>query len=449
MTGMKSLDPQGLRVCIVAENASFTFGGEASLPLHYYSRLRARGMDVRLIVHGRTRKELEALFPDDGDRMLFIPDQWFHKLIWRLSSFFPRRISEATFGTLMVLVNQWIQRNMIQALVGADLIDIVHQPIPVSPRAPSLLFKLGVPVVMGPLNGGMEYPKAFRKIESLLSRASIAAGRRCSELVNRLIPGKRLARVLLVANQRTRLALPSCVMGEIVELPENGVDLRIWSDNSPKPAIQGVARFVFLGRLVDWKRLDFAIRALATVPGAHLDVIGDGPMRAEWTQLAERLNLSDRVTFRGWLRQSECARYIKSARALLLPSIYECGGAVILESMAAGTPVVAVAWGGPLEYLDEHCGILVPPISEASIIEGFSAGIRQLGTDSALRSQLSAAAQRKVRMNFNWEDKIDQILKIYGKATCTEETKEHTSLLPSQQISVSTQATVTAETFNN
>ena len=50
---------------IVAENASFRFGGEASLPLHYYSRLRARGLEAWLIVHGRTREELEALFPND------------------------------------------------------------------------------------------------------------------------------------------------------------------------------------------------------------------------------------------------------------------------------------------------------------------------------------------------------------------------------------------------
>jgi glycosyltransferase involved in cell wall biosynthesis len=356
---MGTSDQEPLRVCIVAENASFQFGGEASLPLHYYTRLRARGVEVWLVVHGRTRQELEALFPNDGARIRFIPDKWFHRLIWRLNAYLPRRVAQATLGTLMVLVNQYIQRQMVRGLIAAHHVNVVHQPIPVSPLAPSFIYKLGVPVIIGPMNGGMDYPEAFRNVESWLTRASISLGRSCANLVNRAIPGKKLASFVLVANQRTRLALPSCVQGNVVEVPENGVDLRIWSmllhplSNGHRP------RFLFMGRLVDWKRLDWAIEALANVPGAYLDVIGDGPMRADWTQLAATLNLSDRVCFRGWMPQHECAQYFQSATALLLPSIYECGGAVVLEAMATGTPVIAVAWGGPKDYLDESCGMLM------------------------------------------------------------------------------------------
>src|SRR5580700_11040387 len=86
------------RVCIVAENASFRFGGEASLPLHYFSRLRSRGVEVWLIVHGRTHSELVTLFPSDQSRIEYIPDRWYHKFIWQLSRPLPRRVSEATFG---------------------------------------------------------------------------------------------------------------------------------------------------------------------------------------------------------------------------------------------------------------------------------------------------------------------------------------------------------------
>src|ERR1700733_11853982 len=97
------------RICIVAENASFRFGGEASLPLHYFSRLRRRGINAWLVTHGRTRPELEALFPNDQDRIQYIPDRWYHRLLWQLSRYLPRRVSEATFGTLMLLINQLIQ----------------------------------------------------------------------------------------------------------------------------------------------------------------------------------------------------------------------------------------------------------------------------------------------------------------------------------------------------
>jgi glycosyltransferase involved in cell wall biosynthesis len=413
---MGTSDQEPLRVCIVAENASFKFGGEASLPLHYYARLRARGVDAWLIVHGRTRAEVEAIFPHDSARIQFIPDKWFHKLIWRLSTYLPRRVAEATLGTLMVLVNQWIQRQMVIGLISAHQVNVVHQPIPVSPLAPSFICKLGVPVIMGPMNGGMDYPEAFRNVESWLTRASIGLGRSCANLVNRAIPGKKLASFVLVANQRTRLALPSCVRGQVVEIPENGVDLRIWSVQS-KPFSNGHApRFLFMGRLVDWKRLDWAIEALASVPGAYLDVMGDGPMRGDWMRLTATLGLNDRVCFLGWMPQHECAQYLQSATALLLPSIYECGGAVVLEAMATGTPVIAVAWGGPKDYLDESCGMLIPPVDASAVINGFTAGMQRLIDNPQLRISLGAAARKKIERNFSWEEKVDRVVAIYRDA---------------------------------
>ena len=243
----------------------------------------------------------------------------------------------------------------------------------------------------------MDYPKAFHQVESRATRASVAFGRNCANLINRAIPGKKLADFLLVANQRTQLALPSCAQGEVIEIPENGVDLGLWSVEPHITTGDRPPRFLFMGRLVDWKRLDWAIRALGNVPGAYLDVIGDGPMRAEWTLLAESLNLSDRICFRGWMPQHECTQHLRSATALLLPSIYECGGAVVLEAMATGTPVIAVAWGGPADYLDETCGLLIRPSGEAAVVDGFTEGMRQLIQNPQLCFNLGAAGRRKLK----------------------------------------------------
>src|SRR5579883_1176709 len=198
-----------MRICIVAEHASYKFGGEAVLPLHYFAGLRARGIETWLIVHTRTRAELESAFPEDRDRLHFIPDAWFHKLLFRLSGVLPRRIGEATLGLLSQLTTQYLARKIVRGLIAREGVEIVHQPIPVSPRFPSLMTGLGVPVVIGPMNGGMEYPAAFRGSESRFSRVAIAFGRSLSDLFNSLLPGKKNADVLLVANERTRRALPS------------------------------------------------------------------------------------------------------------------------------------------------------------------------------------------------------------------------------------------------
>jgi glycosyltransferase involved in cell wall biosynthesis len=400
-----------MRVCIVAEHASYKFGGEAVLPLHYFAGLRARGVEAWLVVHTRTRSELEAAFPHDRDQLRFISDAWFHKLLFRLSGFLPRRIGEATFGLLSQLATQYLARKIVRELIAREGVDIVHQPIPVSPRFPSLMTGLSVPVVIGPMNGGMEYPEAFRQAESTVSRMAIGFGRRLSDFFNSLLPGKQRADVLLVANERTRLALPAGVQGRVIELVENGVQLKTWSAVSTTRSSR--PQFVFLGRLVDWKAVDIVIEALTLVPDGGLVIIGDGPMRELWRQTAERLGVADRVTFTGFLPQTECASYLHASLGLVLPSIYECGGAVVLEAMASGLPVIATKWGGPADYLDDSCGFLIEPSCRAAMVEGFAAAMNRLAGDPELRERLGAAGRRRVEEQFNWDKKIDWILEIY------------------------------------
>ena len=414
-----------MRVCIVADSASVRFGGEAILPYHYFRLLRQRGVEAWLVVHERTRGELETLLPDDIDRIRFTPDLELHKQLYHFSTFLPRRVAEATFGLLSHLLTQQQQRSIIEQLVREQQIDVVHQPTPVSPRLPSLMRDLGAPVVIGPLNGGMDYPSAFRGNESAFSRVSVHLARALSNVVNALLPGKRQAAVVLVANPRTRAALPSGLKGKVIELVENAVDLETWLPpaTTDTGAVSG-NQFLFLGRLVDWKRLDIVIRALKNAPGAILTAVGDGPMREAWEALALDLGVADRLSFRGWQPQSECARLLSQSVALLLPSVYECGGAVVLEAMASRRPVIATRWGGPADYLDETSGFLIDPSGEEAMVAGFARAMRLLMADPALGSQMGLAGRQRVVEHFNWLHKIDQVEEIYQLAVAATPTSQ-------------------------
>ena len=125
----------------------------------------------------------------------------------------PRRLADATTGLMLHLTTQLVQRRIIQDLHKKLAVDVIHQSIPVSPKSPSYLYGIGVPVIIGPLNGGMEYPPAFQKEHGIVATAAMALGRAISIVVNLIIPGKRLAAIVLVANQRTRAALPWGVRG--------------------------------------------------------------------------------------------------------------------------------------------------------------------------------------------------------------------------------------------
>lgn len=401
-----------MRICIVAEHASKNFGGEAILPVHYFRLLRSLGVESWMVVHARTRNELAELFPDDFDRILFVPDLWIHKRINHLSGYLPRRLSTATLGLLNQLITQFCQRDIVRQLIRDKRITVIHQPIPVAPKFPSVLYGLGVPVVIGPLNGGMQYPPAFRRAEPWIGRAGIAVTGLFVNLANGLLPGKRLADVVLVANERTRLALPSGIRGRVIELVENGIDFGVWQGTSVNIK-SATPRFVFLGRLVDWKAVDVVIRALKAVPLAELEVIGDGPMLEVWRKLAGELGIKERVHFAGWLPQEECAARLQTSLALVLPSIYECGGAVVLEAMAMGKPVIATRWGGPADYLDESSGILVEPTSYQDMVDSFAEAMTKLMNSHELATSMGAAGRKRAARDFDWQKKIQQVISIY------------------------------------
>src|SRR5690606_27702361 len=127
-------------------------------------------------------------------------------------------------------LTQVLQRRIARRLVAAHGIDVVHETNPVSPRQPSALYDVGAPVIIGPMNGGMTFPPAFRARQCHLERLVLRAGRLGADLANLVVPGKHRAAVLLVANARTRASLPERVQrrARVLELSENGIDPNVF-----------------------------------------------------------------------------------------------------------------------------------------------------------------------------------------------------------------------------
>jgi glycosyltransferase involved in cell wall biosynthesis len=416
-----------LKILIVADHASARFGGEAVLPLHYFRELRARGLPVWLLTHARTREELVQLFPAE-DRIIYIEDTRFHITMNRIGQHLPDQVAYLTTSFLSRVSTQIAQRAVARRLVGEHGIDVIHQPIPVSPREPSLLFGLGAPVVIGPMNGGMEYPPAFRQRRGGFEQALVWFGRAIARILNVLMPGKRRAAMLLVANDRTRAALAVPTDGRVAELVENGVDLSLWTHRDDEPVRRDVVTFVFMGRLIRWKSVELLLKAFAAArSGApmRLWILGDGDERQRLQELARELSLPEdsaedsapgSIQFAGWLSQQECKARLNAADCLVLPSLFECGGAVVLEAMALGKPVIATAWGGPLDYLDADCGILVEPVSLDGLVDGLAAAMLEIASSPEKRRRMGDCAVAKIRSHYSWKGKVGQMIEIYDAA---------------------------------
>lgn len=134
-------------------------------------------------------------------------------------------------------------------------------------------------------------------------------------------------------------------------------------------------------RLTPWKGVDHLITALGHVPGVRLLVAGDGEELASLKRQAERTGLSERVTFLGRVGRDKMALYMKSADYLALYSGYEGLSHTLLESLRAGTPVIASNKGGNPEVVQHGVnGLLVPYVNvealTAALQEAFQPGKR-------------------------------------------------------------------------
>ena len=413
---MRSINQDSLKVLIVAENVSARFGGESMLPLHYFRLLLKRGIDVRLTVHARVREELELLFPNDLERIYFIDDLWIQKKLYAMGMTLPRRMAEISLHWMVHLITALRQRKVVRRLVKKGDVNVVHQPIPVSPRQPSIIFGVGAPVIIGPMNGGMSYPPAFSYMEKRFERFAVSLGRTLAAIMNLVLPGKRFASLLLVANERTRLSLPSTATKHVEFLVENGVDSIAWNEVAKNPESTEPPTFIFLGRLVDWKGVDLLLEAISQVVNVRdvrLKIVGDGEEMDHLVQLASELRVDNRVQFFGFLPQAECIQHLNSARALVLPSLYECGGAVVLEAMCSGTAVIATRWGGPKDYLNECCGIMIDPDGRESMIRQIREAIVKLIDDQLLAEEMGRHGKDLVMHEYSWQKKIDQIIEFY------------------------------------
>jgi glycosyltransferase involved in cell wall biosynthesis len=277
------------------------------------------------------------------------------------------------------------------------------------------LFGLSAPVIIGPMNGGMDYPANYR-LDSRFERLAVSVLRASAAFWNLLLPGKRHAARLLVANRRTYEALPATLKGRpVIELVENGVDADLFRPRSAGGEHEKL-RIIYIGRLVDWKRVDLLIDAcarLADKAAFDLDLVGDGPLRPALEEQVRRLSLGDYVRFHGQLSHSSAADILRDADVMVLPSMRECGGAVVLEAMASGVPVIATEWGGPADYLTRATGMLIPPATPDIFVEEVAKALLWLAKNPGERAKMGVAARQRATTMFDWRAKASTLLDIY------------------------------------
>jgi glycosyltransferase involved in cell wall biosynthesis len=170
-------------------------------------------------------------------------------------------------------------------------------------------------------------------------------------------------------------------------------------------------RLVMIARFEPQKDHATLLRALAQLKSTpwELDVIGDGPLRAQAAALATELGIGQRVRFLGFRR--DIAEQLAQHELFLLISHWEGFPRSILEAMRAGLPVVASDVGGVRESVVQgETGFVVAPQDVGAL----SARLETLLSDPGLRSRLGAAGRLRYEQHFTFERMFEQTLAVYS-----------------------------------
>jgi glycosyltransferase involved in cell wall biosynthesis len=406
-----------LRILLSAYQCGPGMGSVSQIGWEWYSRLSELA-SVTLVTHIRNRVCLqEAGAPLPGSEIVYINTEWFAGILYRLACrLFPNSehavflLSSADFYLFDAVALRKLMKRRTEW-------DLAHAVTPVSPVAATRLHRLGIPLIVGPWNGGLASPRAFPELMEQDS-VWIYRARYIGKFIDWLLGCTRRASLVLSATKSTDRSLPKDA--PTLRMLENGVDLnRFYSSTwDAFPSKTNPLRLLFVGRLLPFKGVSLLLEAVSRV---HLEIpisltiVGDGPIRTDLERRVIELGLVDLVSFLGNLPLGSVAEQMRGAHVFCLPSIRESGGGVLLEAAASGLPIVAVNYGGPAEIVDEEVGHLVSADGPEQLIAGLVETFRDISQNPEKWQQRGQKGRQRAEKEYGWEARMRSAMAIYRR----------------------------------
>ena len=183
---------------------------------------------------------------------------------------------------------------------------------------------------------------------------------------------------------------------------------------------------IFVGRLKAYKNVETLFDVLESVPGAILDVVGEGDHRPDLEVEIERRGLGERVRMHGYVDEETKAELYRRAWVNLTASQSEGWSLTVMEAALCGTPSAALAVGGLAESIvDGETGFLARDTTE------LTDRVRRLVDSPDLRERFGAAARQRAS-GFTWDRSaqafLDVLRRAAGRAPAVEQQQKPVSL---------------------
>jgi len=279
---------------------------------------------------------------------------------------------------------------------------------------------LPVMYIRGPGGGSHRTPKGFELEYSFGGRIWERVRASAQWLFRHdpfFVKGQGRAHTILVCNHEAMSEIPRKWAHKVGLFPVNGVSSGDLAIRGHSNANNDKFRILSAGSLIRVKGFSLAIKAFNEFADKHPDttltIIGSGPEEPRLRAIVNRFQLQDKVELVQAVPRNELLARMYSCDVFLFPSLRDGGGAVVVEAMSAGKPVVCLDTGGPGMHVTDECGIKITPISAEASVHELAEALILLYIDEELRLKLGKAAMERARQLYHWDSLGERLMDIY------------------------------------
>ena len=368
--------------------------------------------ELHIITESKYKADLDRYFaehPDEAQQyhFYFLPRKRYDALrkIWPPSYYWFYRVWQRKVLTFA------------QQLDTKENFDVAHALNMAGYREPGFLYKLGKPLVWGPVGGFCVSPWCL--LTSMGRYGMLYYGAR--NLINLLqmhlkLTPRRMAHsadAIIAATQDNHDAILRLWNRESIIIPEVGLTETATTSVSAR---EDKLRICWSGQHTPAKTLNLLLDALALVnapQNIELHVIGEGRSTARWKKQAEKLHLNN-IVWHGWVQRDEAWRIMSRCHVFVITSVTDLTSSVLLEALSHGLPVIAPDLFGFSNVITGHCGIKIPVCSQQQFVADLAQAINAIEADEMLRQKMAEGALQRAK-DFTWAQKAQTIDGIYSQ----------------------------------
>ncbi len=275
--------------------------------------------------------------------------------------------------------------------------DLVHHASYGSLQMATWLWRLGRPLVIGPLGGGQQAPPAFRRflpdwfktetLRNFIGKLLVTGDPNVRQSLRR-------ADLVLATNTETATAIRALGGRRVEMFLDSGLPAGFLPAEFPARPAAPVLRILWLGGLVTRKALPLVLEALTLVSPRvpfHLTIVGDGVLGPQLPGLLAQHGLTDRVTWRGSLPWAEVRAAFLTHDVFMFASLRDSFATQLLEAMGAGLPIITLNHQGARDFIPAAAAWKAPVTTPEETLAALARAVEECYDDPARRVAMGRA----------------------------------------------------------